>query len=247
MHSAIYTGQVRHRRFQPTQHQFTYKLMQWWLALDELEEAGAQSKWLSTSASFAPLHFKATDYLRDQWQGASNLSAAVLNKMNALNEGEPLQGRVFFLGNIRCWGLFFSPLNCYFLQQSDGRFSHMLAEVSNTPWNQRHYYLVDLAQQAPTEKAFHVSPFNPMKMQYQWKINQPGERQFVHIEAHRSEREFDATMALKRQPLNRVGVRDVLKSYPVMSLKIVAGIYWQALKLFVKRTPLYGHPGNGKR
>lgn len=245
MRSAIYWGEVRHRRFSPTTHAFSYRLMQWWLALDELEEAGAVSKWFGTGRKFAPFHFKPRDYLRDQWQGAATLQQAVLAKMNEL-ANEALNGRVYFLGNVRCWGVFFSPLNCYFLQNEAGHFSHMLAEVSNTPWNQRHYYLIDLATQPPTDKAFHVSPFNPLEMQYQWKIRQPGERQLIHIEAHRAEREFDATMTLTRAPLNQAEVHRVVIKHPVMSFKIIAGIYWQALKLFAKRTPFYGNPSKSK-
>jgi DUF1365 family protein len=245
MDSAIYYGSVRHRRYAPAKHVFSYRIMQWWLALDELEQVSSLSRWFSAASRRAPLHFRAADYLRGQWGDAATLEQAVRRKMSNLH-GSELTGRVFFLGNIRCFGIFFSPLNCYFLQQEDGRFSHMLAEVSNTPWLERHYYLVDLAEQADTEKAFHVSPFNPMDMRYQWRIQQPSERQFVHIAAHRERLEFDATMALSAQPMNRQQIARVLKTHPVMSIKIVAGIYWQAMKLLIKRVPVYGHPRTRK-
>ncbi|RUO25600.1 DUF1365 domain-containing protein [Aliidiomarina minuta] len=242
MNSAIYLGKVRHRRFVPRRHDFNYELVQWWFALDELEQVNRQSRWLSTGDRFAPLSFRPQDYLRGLWKPESaTLTEAVIAKMSALAE-TPLAGKVYFLGNIRCWGMFFSPLNCYFLQQEDGSYSHMMAEVSNTPWLERHYYLVDLANQKPTDKAFHVSPFNPMDMRYQWKIKQPGKAQFVHIEAHREEREFDATLLLSRVELNQEHIKSVLRKHPVMTLSIVTGIYWQALKLFIKKVPFYGHP-----
>lgn len=240
--SALYFGQVRHRRFVPRPHRFQYRLMQWWLALDELDQLGQLSRLFSTDHKWAPLHFNPADYLRGQWGQADNLQGAVLAMCSRLH-GAPLNGRVFFLGNLRCWGLFFSPLNCYFIRDQQGVFTHMLAEVSNTPWHQRHYYLVELSQQPDTRKAFHVSPFNPMDMSYRWQINPPQQRALIHIAAHRQQCEFDATMALSRQPLNQKAIYSVLKKHPIMSLKIVAGIYWQALKLFIKRVPFYGHPG----
>lgn len=240
--SALYFGQVRHRRFMPRAHRFQYSLMQWWLALDELSELGQLSRLFSTDHKWAPLHFNPTDYLRGQWEQAENLQDAVLALCSKLH-GAELTGKVFFLGNLRCWGLFFSPLNCYFIRDTQGAFTHMLAEVSNTPWQQRHYYLVDLSQQLDTRKAFHVSPFNPMDMVYHWHIKPPQQRALIHIAAHRQQCEFDATMALSRQPLNQKAIYNVLKKHPIMSLKIVAGIYWQALKLFIKRVPFYSHPG----
>ncbi|MGX5914055.1 DUF1365 domain-containing protein [Aliidiomarina sp. Khilg15.8] len=245
MDSAIYYGSVRHRRFTPTRHDFSYRIMQWWLALDELEQVSSLSRWLSTSGRRAPLHFRASDYLRGHWGEANTLEEAVRAKMSELH-GSELKGRVFFLGNLRCWGVFFSPLNCYFLQQEDGSYSHMLAEVSNTPWLERHYYLVDLAEQANTPKAFHVSPFNPMDMQYEWRIRPTAERHLVHIAAHRDTLEFDATMALSARPMNRQQIARVLKTHPAMSFKIIAGIYWQAMKLLIKRVPFYGHPKKAK-
>src|SRR5690554_5494212 len=113
--SGVYWGVVRHRRYVPKVHRFQYKLMQWCLALDELAEVQQQSRWLSTEQNKrALLHFKPTDYLRDYYQPSQEkLQDAVLRKMSELH-GEMLTGRVFFLGNIRTFDVFFSPLNCYF-------------------------------------------------------------------------------------------------------------------------------------
>ncbi|MCC5854958.1 MAG: DUF1365 domain-containing protein [Idiomarina sp.] len=241
MDSAIYWGMVRHRRFVPRSHVFQYSLMQWFFALDEIEEIGAISPWLRIKRGIAPFYFRQRDYLRDDFDfNNEQLADAVLRKMNQLSDS-PLRGRVFFLGNIRAFGIFFSPLNCYYLQDENGAFTHMLAEVSNTPWNERHYYLVDLKEQASHDKAFHVSPFNPMEMRYHWRLKAPGKQLLVHIEAHREVREFDATMQLRVSALNRKEVFRVLRKHPVMTVKIVAGIYWEALRLFIKRVPFYGH------
>jgi hypothetical protein len=118
----------------------------------------------------------------------------------------------------------------------------MLAEVSNTPWNKRHHYLVDLAKQEDCDKEFHVSPFNPMDMTYQWKIKQPNENLRLHLSCIKHEKHFEVALNMQRQPLTTKTLRGALLSIPSMTLKTVAGIYWQAIKLFFKRVPIYMHP-----
>ena len=243
--SAIMRGQVSHKRFTPTQHSFRYATAQWWLALDELPEVAALSRWWSLRR-WAPLQFRRGDYLRGS---SGDLAAAVLSKMSELAQ-QPLHGRVFFLGNLRTFGLYFSPINCYFLQPEGAEgYSHMLAEVSNTPWNQRHYYLLDLSKPLAHDKAFHVSPFNPIEMQYQWRIRAPsatvgGKPTSIHLEAHRGEKHFSATVTLERVELNSNSINGVLWRFPVNTLSTVLAIYWQALKLWLKRTPIYDHHNN---
>lgn len=235
--SALYWGTVYHSRRRPIRHDFNYGFMQWFLALDELETIDTHSRCFSTKG-FAPLWFRQKDYFRGH---EGSLEQAALAKMSEL-AGHEMTGRVFFLGNIRTFGLFFSPVNFYFLQQQ-GAYTHLLAEVSNTPWLERHYYLVDLNQPNPTSaKQFHVSPFNPMDMTYRWHVSQPSNTLHLQIDAEQHSKDFIAGMNLTRHPLNRREIWDVLKKTPVMAVKIIGGIYWQALKLFVKRAPYYSHP-----
>lgn len=238
-------GQVSHKRFTPTQHSFSYATAQWWLALDELPQLQALSRWWSLRR-WAPLQFRRSDYLRGSH---GDLADAVRQKMSELAQ-QPLQGRVFFLGNLRTFGLYFSPINCYFLQpDGSDSYSHMLAEVSNTPWNERHYYLLDLTQPLEHEKAFHVSPFNPIDMRYQWRIRPPasavgGKPASIHLEAHRDAKHFSATVTLERVELNSKSINRVLMRFPVNTVTTILAIYWQALKLWLKRTPIYDHHHN---
>lgn len=241
----IYLGQISHQRYTPKTHGFGYKLSQWWLDLDDLYSARNYSRLLSIDSGFAAFMFRSSDYLRDEPSEANqSLADKVRNKMSEL-AGRTLQGRVYLLGNVRCFGIYFSPLNCYYLTNEDGSFTHLLAEVSNTPWNERHYYLLALDQALEHEKSFHVSPFNPIEMDYRWRLRLPEFREGaslgVTIDLWREEKIFTASMNLKRLPLNQSNIRYVFAKTPWMTVKAVAGIYWQAVRLAIKRLPFYGH------
>ena len=242
MYSALYKGSVFHSRFLPKKHAFTYQIFLLWLNLDELDLLEAEVKGFSAN-SWAPLRFKRSDYLGD---ADTPLKQSVLNKMSELAQ-EQLTGTVYLLGQTRTFGMYFSPVNFYYLQQADGSYSHLLAEVSNTPWNNRHCYLVDLGKQEDCAKAFHVSPFNPMDMQYKWKISQPEQSLKLTLACHKEAKHFVASIHLSRVELNSKTLFNVLLSIPSMTIKTVFGIYWQALKLFIKGVPFYSHSAQGKK
>lgn len=244
MESAICTGVVNHERFKPTQHAFEYGIAMIWLNLDEVNHLAHTVKGFSNTAR-AAFEFRRSDYLGDP---DLPLKQAVIARMNELNKTEAsLTGDIFLLGQARHYGLYFSPVNFYFLRhKASGQFTHMLAEVSNTPWNERHHYLVDLNKQENTPKAFHVSPFNPVDMVYKWHIQQPSDAFSVGLSCYKENKHFTAIMHLKQKPLNSFTVRNVIKSIPNMTLRTVIGIYWQAVKLWIKRTPVYSHPINSQ-
>lgn len=237
MESAIYKGKVFHARHVPKKHHFHYNIFLFWLDLDELPQLQQQVTGFSLR-NFAPAQFKRSDYLGPMQQP---LKDSVLERMSQL-AGRQLSGKVFLLGQVRVFGLYFSPVNFYYLRDESGFYSHVLAEVSNTPWNNRHHYLVDLRDQQDDQKAFHVSPFNPMDMQYQWNILQPNQKLALHLSCKKDIRHFDANLQLVREELNSKSLFNVMLSIPSMTLKTVFGIYWQALKLFVKGIPVYSHP-----
>lgn len=242
MQSAIYKGSVFHARHHPKKHAFNYDIFLMWLKLDEIEKVEKDVRFFSASR-WAPLRFKREDYL-----GGSNtsLQKGVLDRMSELAE-KPLQGDVYFLGQVRTFGLYFSPVNFYYLRRPDGTYSHMLAEVSNTPWNERHHYLVDLHDQKNSQKAFHVSPFNPLDMQYQWTVMQPNQKLNLTLKCVKDITHLDTGLNLTRIELNSKSLFRVLVSIPHMAIRTVVGIYWQALKLFIKRVPFYAHATQGKK
>ena len=240
-HSALYLGEVFHQRFTPKTHRFTYSLFLFWLDLQALPRTGKLPG--LSSRSWLPVKFNRADYLD---MPDIPLAERALQRMSDL-AGKPLQGKVFLLGQVRMLGWYFSPVNFYYLQQADGQYSHMLAEVSNTPWNKRHHYLIDLTNSRPvTPKDFHVSPFNPMDMDYHWQISQPANSLNVKIACHKNDAEqqkqFEAAIAMRKLPLTDKHLAKQMLKIPSTALKTVWGIYWQAIKLFIKRVPFYGYP-----
>jgi len=247
--SAIYEGTVRHRRFDRTKREFEYPLFMFLLKVDEIPQI-FKSFWQLSFKGLSWARFRRDDYLGSNQQ---DLSIAVTSKIAEQlgMSNEDLSGEVFLLGHLRYFGLYFSPLNVYFLKRGEF-FTHMLAEVSNTPWNEKHYYSLELDNLKRHKKQFHVSPFMPMDQDYQWRISPPENSSkscIVHIESYAlntEDKTFDATLKLKRKPLNKEELNRVLIKTPIQTASIVFGIYWQALKLFLKRSPFYKHPAKPK-
>ena len=245
-HSGIYTGQVRHRRFGDIPHAFGYRLYMMGLDLDELPAVTARS-WLFGQRWFNPIRFYEKDYLKNE---PGSLKQRIAQKVVALGGSWQADNRVVMLAQCRCLGIYFSPINFYFCYDEQQVCRYMLAEVSNTPWNQRHYYLLSLEGEMKINKAFHVSPFMEMEMTYHWRVSPPAAKALVHIENHRETegvtKVFDATLALDRQGITPSNLMSTWLRIPAMTVKMVLGIYWQALKLFVKRVPFIAHPDVGE-
>ncbi|WP_035387268.1 DUF1365 domain-containing protein [Ferrimonas senticii] len=234
---ALGIGEVVHQRLLKPKHRFGYRTQMLWLDLDRLDRL--QRCWRKPWVWLR----------RDDYLGQGDLKAAVLKRMSEL-AGEPLQGQLFLLGQVRYFGLYFSPVNFYLLKQN-GQFTQMLAEVSNTPWNQRHHYLVPLAQtdNLQTPKRFHVSPFMPAELGYRWRVQLDDERIRIGIHCHRAgseqqgKRAFWAAIDLTLTPLNQGNFNRVMRTVPWATAKTVAGIYFEALRLLLKRARFYPHSG----
>jgi len=242
--SRIYEGTVRHRRHLPRPHEFRYRVAMPYLRLDEIPALFARAR-LWSERRRAPGEFRRSDYLGDP---ALPLEEAVRRRIRE-ETGETHRGPIYLLANARCFGMITNPIACYYcFNEDESRLEYLVAEVTNTPWNERHSYVLrgpgeDGPLCAEFDKVFHVSPFNPMDMQYHWRSNVPGERLALHLENHaRGERVFDATLGLRARTMSPAALDRLLLRFPLMSAKVGLAIYWQALRLFLKRTPFYPHP-----
>lgn len=236
MNHALYVGRVAHRRLQPKIHSFSYPLFMWLFDLDELEQVPEVGRWFSANRP-ALSRLVRSDYLGDPQQP---LAESVRQRLAKLT-GRPVTGRILGLMHLRTLGLYFSPVNFYYGFDKGGRCSHFLAEVSNIPWGEHHHYGHyfegdNLRPEHP--KAFHVSPFNPDDQYYRWTITPPNEKLSVTIDVSDQRGEiFSATLDLARRPFEPAEIRRQLLRIPVMTAYVVAGIYYQALRLYLKGIP----------
>lgn len=244
MTSAIYEGWVRHRRFSPREHRFKYRVFMPYLRLDELPEL-FDGSWLWSARRAAPARFKRSDFL-----GAPSTPLDEAVRQRVFEEtGERPAGPIYLLANLRYFGFIMNPICCYYcFDESGSNLEYLVAEVNNTPWNERHSYVLKSSGDGSWlntrfAKTFHVSPFNPMNMEYHWHSNTPGDKLCLHL-GNRSENErvFDATLSLQRCELNRVSLNRFLWRYPIMTVKVVGAIYFEALRLWLKGIPYHPHP-----
>lgn len=246
MTSRLYTGRLRHRRHLPRAHRFSYRVFMPFIRLDELPELfDGMRLWSARRPALG--WFRRADFLGDP---TLDLTGEVRRRIFE-ETGERHTGPVYLLANLRYFGLQMNPLCCYYCYGDDGTtLEYLVAEVTNTPWNERHSYVMRATGDGPLrsdfDKAFHVSPFNPMAMRYQWRSNTPGDRLAIHLANSTEEGTvFDATLALRAEPMTASSLNRMLLRYPMMTAKVAAAIYWQALKLFIKRLPIYPHPKTG--
>jgi DUF1365 family protein len=236
MNSAIYIGTVMHRRLEPVKHDFLYNIHMPCIDIDEIDTLSQQSRLLGQKW-WNILRFKREDYV-----GTGDLKSAVQSKIKALT-GESIEGRVMLLCQLRCFGIYFSPVNFYYVYDQQDNWRYLLAEVSNTPWNERHYYAVPAGDSWQHDKAFHVSPFNPMDQQYQWQLAPLDELAQLKINVHKQDKVFEAGIKLHRTAISAGLLTKLLIKTPIMPVKILFGIYSHAFKLWLKSAPFYSHPG----
>jgi len=232
--SCVYEGTIRHRRHEPLTHELRYPIGLLFLDLAELPDVLEGSRLWSAFASF-----RRADYLGDP---ARPLDEAV-------REVAGTDGPVRLLTQARMFGHCFNPVSFYYCYDDRGeRVQAVVAEVTNTPWGERHRYVLRRRGAGRViedgfNKAFHVSPFMGMDHRYRWRVVEPAEELLVHIDSLRGgRRAFDATLTLRRRALDAAALRRLLLRYPAATLVTTGRIYAHALRLKLKGAPTFPHP-----
>jgi hypothetical protein len=218
-----------------------------WLDLAELDEV-FRSRWLWSTRRAALACLRRDDYLGDP---RVPLDQAVRDRVERETGRRPA-GPVRLLTQLRTFGHCFNPVSFYYCYDAPGEhIETIVAEITNTPWNERHAYVLPAPRRAGRSarlrfrfgKAFHVSPFMPMEIDYDWRFTPPGSRLAVHMQNRRAGATlFDATLALERREITGVSLAGALVRFPFSSLRVLLAIHWQALRLWLKRVPLHDHP-----
>jgi DUF1365 family protein len=259
MESCIYNGWVRHRRHEPSGNQFRYELFMMYLDLAELPHL-FNSCWCWSARAPALARFKRSDYHHtlndgDDHRDESSLDESVRRTVTAQTGRRP-EGPIRMLTHLRYFGYIFNPVSFYYCFDGGGiKVQTILAEITNTPWKERHAYVLPVAAATRNDtvmrfefgKEFHVSPFWPMDMRYDWRLSTPGEQLRIHMDNLQQQdghmrRVFDATLTLQREEISSASLSRALVKYPLMTAKVSGAIYWQALRLWFQRTPFFTHP-----
>jgi DUF1365 family protein len=242
--SAVYEGWVRHRRFAPTPHVFRYALFMMYLDLDEIPEMfRGHLIWGHERPGVGS--FRRADYLGDPRQPLRDAVGDVVEE----RLGRRPIGPIRLLTHLRYFGYSFNPVSIYYCF-AGAKLDAIVLEVRNTPWGQRHCYVLDAAARESNRtlryvepKAFHVSPFLTMDLSYRFAITPPAERLAVHMDCVApAGKTLDATLWLERRPWNRSTLTRILFRFPWMTGTVIGAIYWQALRLWWKRVPYVPHP-----
>jgi DUF1365 family protein len=229
------------------EHAFRYGLYLVYLDLDELPmllEGGYGLR----RATFAPASFRRTDHLGDPQVPLADAVRELVHERTGWRPAGPIR----LLTLLRNWGYYFNPLSLYYCFASGTQeVEAVVAEVSNTPWRERHWYVLWQGNRIgePSQlkfrhpKDFHVSPFLDLDFVYEWHLSPPREQLNVALATLRGEdRVFDASFSLKRRELTRGNMLRTLARFPWMTARVVQAIYWQAFRLWRKKCPFYPHP-----
>ena len=242
MRSALYEGTVFHHRRTPVDHRFSYRIALPFVDLDELDGLCRLHPLWS-----AERHNAVSFWRRDYLPGRPGPLADVVRDLVEERLGRRPSGPVAMLAHLRTWGWLFNPIALYYCFDQDAvRVEALVAEVTNTPWHERHVYVVGEPGRHRFAKELHVSPFFDMDMDYELAYREPGNRLSLSMRTVRGdEMLFDAGLRLQRYEADRHALGRLVWNHPFTTMRVSAGIYRQALALWRAGVPFVPHPRRG--
>jgi len=241
--AALYEGTMRHRRHEPVSHAFAAKLFFAFLDVDALPASLDRFPMWSARRA-AMLRFRREDYL----DGTDRPLGVAVRDLVETRTGRRPTGPVHILTQVRTAGWVFNPLSIYFCFSPDGfRVESIVLEVTNTPWKERWWYVVEVTADRPNgpwefPKAMHVSPFLDRDLTYRLCCAGPGDKLIVHLEDRKAGRTiFEADLALRRIDLDRRRALTVALRHPLLTWRVTASIHLHAVRIWRKGVPVVPH------
>ncbi|MBA2404777.1 MAG: DUF1365 domain-containing protein [Bdellovibrionales bacterium] len=247
--SALYVGEIEHRRFSPKKNFFSYSVCYYFLDLKEIPALFNIPLLFSLNRP-GLLSFWRKDYLGSETQ---SIDQAVRDVILAKTQKICL-GPIRMLANISYFGFCFNPVSFYYCYAEDGEtLQFIVSEITNTPWGEKHQQVFSFAEKEISTfrfaKDFHVSPFMPMNIDYTWVFGKPDAGLHVFMQNRNMSEQmvnFDSTLKLERRELTAKNIFTYFLKFPFVTMKTMLAIYFQAAILFMKRVPFYSHPSKEK-
>lgn len=241
--SMLFSGTLRHRRFLPKPHEFTYNIFYFYFNPNEISALCKDIFFLSKD-KLNYLSFERKNYLGDKSQSINHSVDALL-----ATKGIARSSDVFMMTQLSHLGYCFNPISLYFTY-NDNALQTLIADVQNTPWGEKHAYILTEPKRIRPphysfqfSKALHVSPFFKMDYIYDFNINLTKDNFILHMQNMKDAiKHFDVTLSMTGVPFTAKALKQLVIKQPFVSQKIIFSIYWQALKLYIKHIPFVSHP-----
>ena len=254
----LFKGTVSHTRTSPTLHRFKYSFFQIWLDIERPELVDNISRFWSSKKNNL-VRFNRNNYLPNAGNETSTLRQNICKKIKQ-QTGKTFQGKTYLLASLSYWGYCYNPVSFYICYDQEGNLEFILSEIHNTPWGERFTYVHDISSninnassqsenkvsdklQFKFDKQFHVSPFMPMDLEYDWQFLIKQRTILISMNLHQQKKSiFNATLNLKGEELSSHQANKLPFNYPFMCFKVLFSIYWNALRLWVKGVTFFDHP-----
>lgn len=249
--SLVFSGKVRHRRFMPKKHQFSYALFMFCFDIGDMSNSLNDIKQVSIEK------FNWFSFYRNNYLSAPEIPLDEYARQLIVTKFHTRPtGKIYLLTHLSCIGYCFNPISLYLiLDENNQKLDYLIIEVTNTPWGEKHNYVLKSSAKPDHEvyqyqfqKKLHVSPFMVMDYDYHITLKLNKRKIILHMENHRDgKKEFDATLTLSACSLKGNPVKHVLRRHALSTYKVAMAIYWQAFQLWLKGVPFHSHPKTDKR